>query len=528
MTAFIPGFLFYRRFLHADGDAADIVLSASFVCSVFLISTMAFIAYLTGKPTAVTNTFLYLLTLWALAWTKTRVAGRWLAALATFLLFAVVSLQLLKLMPSYQAAYTLDWSLYYPNTTLYLGGIQPSWVTEAVQFEYLAKRTPFFTLFNAFYLTFTGRSYAAYQVISLALNAMAMLSVLGLTARFFGARAARIALAMLPFTPLMFFAVVVPTPKFLAAFCFLTALAAYARIRSQAFAPAHRRDRWLCTLAAVTAYMCHPSAAVYLLVIVVDQAIVLLRGRRRPPWRAIAGPVAAATVLVAPWFVWAVLAFGSDRVFVPTYTISQQHLTIGEYLSTRVLMLATTAFMPATLFHALVGGGSGGQSWMETFGNPLVRFYWETFLGGMTVSATLCGVVALARRRTLPAELKQMIGWTATGALGTMLVHLLVDPEGHAANVMAPLAVLWFVVLWGTLAGAPRGVRAVAVIGALVEFVVAMRLVYLVASVEPPAFQYLSAESGVLGGAGLVGFCLTLALALAGFWGTGVFSTENG
>ena len=52
----------------------------------------------------------------------------------------------------------------------------------------------------------------------------------------------------------------------------------------------------------------------------------------------------------------------------------------------------------------------------------------------------------------------------------------------------------------------------------LLEFVWALRLVYVVTFPQERAFQYLSGEAGVLQGRGVVWFVVMLAIVAAGYW----------
>ncbi len=373
--------------------------------------------------------------------------------LATFALFALYAVLLLALIPGYNAAGMSDWALYYPNTLVYLRALDPAQLATGLRFEYLAKRTPFFSLIDAFLMAPLGARFVHYQLASVLASTTLFLGAAVLAKRLPGDKEGRFALGLFSVCPLLMAAILIPSPKPLATFFLILAYEHAERLNAGRDA---KREAAFIAAFSAAAFMTHPSMLLYLAVPVCGLAArTLVRGDRRTTLSL----GAAILILAAPWYAWLVGTFGA-RALAPVATLVEKP-TVGSYLWSRAAMALTTAVAPSTV---LASGADG----------PL-RFQWETFLGGFSVFGWLFFIPALRRA---PLKPRPPLLWAACGAALCLAVHLTIDLKGHAANIMLPLAAILFIELAGRAALFPRPARlSLAALMAL-EFALGRGLAY--------------------------------------------------
>jgi hypothetical protein len=471
-ASFLPGYLFYQVFLRREEDDPELVYPLGFGSSLVLIALLQLVTFLSGGPAAAINTVGYLV-LTAGLFLLARTLKRPLRLppgppLALFALYVAIGMLLLLLLPSYRAMYMADWRLYFPNVAFYLRLAPVHLFSEGIPTEYLVRRTPFYSLACSFFIAFTGMTYPAFQMVSLCFNALIFWAVRLIARQVYGPRAAAWTLLLLPLAPIITNRVGIPTPKPLVVFYILLTFVLYRSVRDQPGGD-DAPGRFRLGLIVVASFMVHPMALFYLLWLVVDQLYGRLRHGRALNWRAAGAIVALALVLMVPWYGWALRTLGVKKVLTPTYGISETKLTIDRYIETRGTMLASSLLCSQPFFVKAVGylrkdmdHEIGWPGFVRIFGNPLLRNYHETFLGGFTYLGAVFLLVALCRARWRSSpDLWQLLAWAGLGAGTCLAVHLLVDLKGLAFNIMGPLVALLFVVMGGSTFELPSAARLV-------------------------------------------------------------------
>jgi len=485
VTCFLPGYLLYAAFLREECDTAETQYAIAFALSIPVVATIHFVTFVTGRNEPLTNGILYVLVVGALyLGARARRADLALPSAGPAILFALFSLYctlLLTITPAYAAAYMYDWGLYYPNMFFYLRQVDPSVFSEGIPMEYLVRRTPFFSLVNAFFLAFSGNTYAAFQAVSTFLNSLIFWAVLVTADRFCGRKTAKLALLLLPVVPIIICRIPIPTPKPVSAYLLLLTFVTYHRLRSRKPGESAGPAPALVAILAVTSYMVHPMSLLYLAWLGLDYLWLATRKRVAPEPRLIAWGVAALLLLVVPWFAWALARFGIERVLVPSYTISENPLPPLTYVSSRITILAATCLVPEPLTHAMLYSAqrAPGVTRLVYWGHPLLRTYLETFLGGFTFTGAAFLVISWLRTRKPAREgMRALLSWAALGAATCLAVHFLVDLKGLAFNIMAPLVVLFLVFLCHQAVQMPRRFLHAMASLVLCEYVFVRFLVY--------------------------------------------------
>jgi hypothetical protein len=358
------------------------------------------------------------------------------------------------LVPSYRTAYMGDWALYYPNAFAYLREVGLDHFREGIRMEYLVRRTPFFSLCCSFFAGFTGLRYASFQMASTVVNSLLFWGILAVGHACGGARVRRCTLFVLPLLPMIIGRISMPTPKPLAAMLiFATILAQFHGRRN-----AGCRSVILTASLAATAYMTHPMALFYLVL----PGLIWLRDRLREKQ---AGPslaigTAAASVLILPWFAWAIGELGIQRVLVPSYTISETRLPVWQYFLTRI-SIVLTCIVPYPLLHVLrrfcVDALSPQLRW-HAIGTAVLRMYYDTIPAGLGLFAAAYGLGRCARGGlpTISREGRQLWCFALAGSGLCLIAHIIPDHKGLAFTVFTPLVILSVSLLAACLQHAPR------------------------------------------------------------------------
>jgi hypothetical protein len=536
LVTYLPGRLILmnlpdstRRSLVDERTAAPVGWALSYL----LISTLQLAATWIGQSPGVSNSVLYVGVVTVL-WVRTRFRGGAdipsHPAAVSFALFVVYLLTLLLLVPSYETASSKDWLFYYPNTFVLLGREPAARFVEGIKLEYLMKRTPEMSLFGSFFVSLMGQSYDRFQVACLLPNAWVFWVIHLFSIRWFGRRAAILSMSLLAVAPAMLRGCTTAEPKFIAAFFILLSAYYYLLVREKNEPGKDMPRAVLAGVLAVAAFMCHPSMLFYSVGIVADQAYLFWRGRRvqvRGFWAGICG---ATAVLVVPWYAWLVSTFGWQLPFRPTSTLAQPlRLSLGEYALTRSKMMITTLLAPAALskklWHAFVGlppSGGNPTDPLRAWGNHILRFYDQTYLGGMTlavgVTLLLIGWTARPRGPARPGRSAAYL-WMTLGAISCFLVHLSnVDNQGHATNLTAPLFILVLCYAGHVLSWLPAWADKLVLSVAMTEVVLNRSLIYFITRDQNKlglVYVYESTRSWLAGPGLLAPALLAAALLLA-------------
>lgn len=407
----------------AEPDAVGFLSMAG---SLAIVAAIQLATFLSGGPPGVTAAALLALVVVMLA-ARTAAAGDgWLEVrgLGAFIAAATWYALLVSMVPSYDTGFTSDWRLYFPGARMFLGLEPIDSFASGVRLEYLVKRTPVMTLGGALVMSLAGASYAVFQLACTVQNLLAWWGVRLVAGRLYGPAARRISGLLVLVGPAFLRQVGVPEPKMAAAACAVAALLAYARaVRTDC-----PRQGALAGALAVLAFVIHPATLLYTMWIGLHQ---LTRRRWVPDlwWAA-----ALAALVSAPWFMWTVSRFGFRALVEPARTVSQPvPMTAGEWATTRLGMLVTTIVAPLTPASPLDG-------------DSVLRFYDQTFLGGLTATIGVLAIWGVTRRRRdARAPLRAFVrNALLAGALACFAVHVgYLDYKGHATNVVAPLFLLF-------------------------------------------------------------------------------------
>lgn len=85
---------------------------------------------------------------------------------------------------------------------------------------------------------------------------------------------------------------------------------------------------------------------------------------------------------------------------------------------------------------------------IRIMGNVILRFYWDSFFGGFTITASiflLYTIVKYGTNQNSNHKLNICFRYALIGGLLSLFSHLLVDFKGQASNIMAPLVVIVYV-----------------------------------------------------------------------------------
>ncbi|MFC1706415.1 DUF6541 family protein [Planctomycetota bacterium] len=498
--SFLPGFLATRLIFKGREEPEELIAATSFGLSLIAIASIQFVAFLTQGNPVLWDLGLYggLVALLAAVVHRKRAWGGLRVSRATwgFLAFSLYCLLAQFLTPSYNAAGTADWVLYYPNAQVYLGQVGTEAFATDNRLEYLVYRTPYFSLLCSFHLAILGQSYPVMQIVCTGVTSWFYWIVLHLVRRFGSERAAPLALVLLPIMPMFMRQVGMPVPKLLGACLLMLAFLHYFRLLRDAREGGRRI--WgsvLFAVFSVGAFMTHASMLFYLVWLAPYQVLLGIRERSWRPGLSASCMLGIAILLLAvPWYVWAVGTYGADVTFSAPESMRHGYSTLRAYLLSRVEMAVTTAVAPISLLSLI---GSGDWSWLcwsevvDRFANVLLRFYWETFLGGFTVSWAILFAVSLwTQRKESWPQLTRLLALTGLGGLTCLVVLVAADLQGHAFNLMAPLAIVLYIRLCCSASGLRPAVLLPFLVLGTVEYLLVRRLEYAVYLWDAGRFPY--------------------------------------
>jgi len=274
----LPGYLLYWNFFQSESEAKETILGICLALSLPVLATIHFITFAFHLPVRISNIGLYAAIV-LLCFIRIKVKGLKAPSVINpvsllFVLYSLYCVLQLAILPNYFLAYNYDWKLYYPNVLVYLHNLNIGNFLSGLPFEYLVKRTPFFSLTNSFYLSFFESSYANYQVTCTFLNSFIFWGFYFVAKQFFNKKTQHAVLMLLPLIPIVTARVNFPIPKALAFFLILISLVFYFRLRTSTDALENKRSALLCFITSITAFMVHPLSLLYVAWIFVDQMVL--------------------------------------------------------------------------------------------------------------------------------------------------------------------------------------------------------------------------------------------------------------
>ncbi|HEU5180461.1 MAG TPA: glycosyltransferase family 39 protein [Candidatus Polarisedimenticolia bacterium] len=550
LVTWLPGRLMMRNLTVSvrrelvDEDTAQ---PLGWALSYLLIATIQLATTWIGTTPILTNSVLYVASV-AILWLGARRRGAAPIpaggpAAVGFALFVTYLLTLLLFLPSYQTAFSSDWRLYYPNTFAYLGQKPLSSYAAGVPLEYLAKRTPEMSLYGSFFVSLLGQSYDRFQIACLLPNAWVFWVVYLFAMRLFGRRAAVSALLILPLSPAILRTATIPEPKFVGAF-FVLLSAYYYLLAREDTEPARSAHRGAVSGGlAVAAFMCHPSMFFYSLWVGADQILLLWRRRKLLLRPFLLGAGASALFLAAPWYLWLLRSFGGRTAFTPTAALAQPlPLSFGECVVTRLKMVVTTLAAPSYLVKKLLHDSPFPPDYstaalaehLRAWGNLVLRFYDQTFLGGMTVAVGLT-LLLFGWSPPFPGSVRpgRAVVFAGLGlGAGACFFALLsrVDNEGNATNMLSPLFLLVLCYAGCVLSRLPAWGARLVLAAAVLEMIADRMLIFFIThDMDKRDLDYLYewTRSRFAGPAILAPILLAAILLLAYCWSVQRIASER-
>ncbi len=486
-TLLIPGYLVYACMCSGRSGSRLETLAYSYALGVPIIASIHFLSFLTGLSLVGMNMLgwfgVVAVAGAVLIQKKIPLPGISVADLKLHLLFAFYCLGLVIILPQYNVAEIFDWTLYFPNVDLYLHERSIEAYDSALTIEYLFRRTPFYSLICSFYLSFTGSTFPLYQVISVALNSLLFWAVYLVAVDYFNKKTVILTLVMLPLIPILTFNMGVPTPRPALTFLILMSWVAYLEYRKN-IAEGGWKQASLLGVFIVTSGMYHPSALFYLIWIFGDQFYLILTKKQRLPWKLLIACLVSAGILILPWMSWGVFVRGIEAVLTPTYSISEEKMSLGRYLSSRFSILATTIFMPVTQsLGQVLFKGEALQTFMNHsahWGNFFLRANMQTIFGGMTYLGSLTMLACWFFYGKIKSSVASgiLLRFLFLGAGLCLWIHILVDDKGLAFVILAPLVTVLFIYFCSRVALGPVWVQVGLVMLTGMEFLYHRYLCY--------------------------------------------------
>jgi Dolichyl-phosphate-mannose-protein mannosyltransferase len=342
----------------------------------------------------------------------------------------------------------------------------------------LPARPPLANVLAAAFMGMTRVDYAHYQVVTAALCSLAYLPVGLLASRFGGARAARVAAAILMVNPLFVQNATYPWTKLQAAFFILAAL--YFFLRARDGDEASPRSAVLCAVFLGGGIVTHYSAGPYAAVLA---AAWLAAGWRRG-WgggfaRTTALAALAAALVLAPWFLWSGAEFGWRATLLSNTSVSMGRLP-GNPLVKMALNLRDTLVPPQ------LRGFQGALFRQSSPWGALRDQFFLVYQLNLLLALGVVGWAATTReawRAARAATAGERAFW-ALALAGIIVVSLAAygdrDHYGIAHICLQSVVLLALAFLASRWGGLGRGWRAALVIGWTVDFCLGIALQFAV------------------------------------------------
>jgi hypothetical protein len=229
----------------------------------------------------------------------------WLYPLIGFWL-TLVGIQLC--IPLYSGAgWFGDWWYHYDIARVYLG----KQATDTIYFGYtVTSRTPLFNLFASYYLELFGDQFSTYQLIS-TLPAIFLLTTIPLLIR---SKQVTLAMTLVALNPYINNVTIFPWPKTLTTLYVIAGIYFYLDLRKQTSPNFLTQSALCCGMSLGLGILSHPSALIYVGVIVVDN-IWLNRRSLINLFSQLGFPLLIAFAVLLPWVLWGISEYGVTKFF---------------------------------------------------------------------------------------------------------------------------------------------------------------------------------------------------------------------
>lgn len=229
----------------------------------------------------------------------------WLYPLIGFWL-TLVGIQLF--IPLYSGAgWFGDWWFHYDIARVYLG----KQATDTIYFGYtVTSRTPLFNLCASYYLELLGDGFSTYQLISI-LPGVFLLTTIPLLIR---SKQVTLAMTLVVLNPYINNVIIFPWPKTLTTLYVIAGIYFYLDLRKQTSPNFFNQKALCCGMSLGLAMLSHPSALIYVGVIVVDN-IWLNRRSFTTLFSQLGFPLLIAFAVLLPWVLWGISEYGITKFF---------------------------------------------------------------------------------------------------------------------------------------------------------------------------------------------------------------------
>ena len=229
----------------------------------------------------------------------------WLYPLIGFWL-TLVGIQLC--IPLYSGAgWFGDWWYHYDIARVYLG----KQATDTIYFGYtVTSRTPLFNLFASYYLEVFGDQFSTYQLIS-TLPTIFLLTTIPL---LIPSKQVTLAMTLVALNPYINNVTIFPWPKILTTLYLVAGIYFYLDVRKKTSPSFLSQSALYCGMSLGLAILSHPSALIYVGVIVLDN-IWLNRRSFTNLFNQLGFPLFIAFTVLVPWVLWGISEYGITKFF---------------------------------------------------------------------------------------------------------------------------------------------------------------------------------------------------------------------
>jgi hypothetical protein len=400
--------------------------------------------------------------------------------LAAFGLLFLWTFALLSLVRHYSGdGWAGDWLEHYERTLFFLG--VPPTHDLFIELYRLPARPPMMNLVTAHFLAQVGKDYGLFQIVSSFLNLLIVFPcflVAGILARRASRRVALTA-CLLATCPMLIQNVTYPWTKLFAGFYAI--LGIYLHLRGWRKADPARVTLAFVSLA--TGCLVHYSVGPYVTFLAAHYLIVVFPRRRRR-WRELAGLSVASGAVLATWFGWSLATYGPAATFASNTSVAQSSKLSADANIRKIGTNLVNTIVPEPF-------RSEARRVMETLFHQddprgFVRDYTFVLYQENLVVAMGCvgGILVLyllfrSARSASPAVRRDRAFWYPLAAtvlvLGIATVGSKLD-LGLAHVCLQPIVLIGVVFAATALPSLPRRVQAIALAGALVDFLVGILL----------------------------------------------------
>jgi hypothetical protein len=395
------------------------------------------------------------------------------AQLKTYLVLYIVAFCMLAMIRHYSGGiWAGDWLEHYQRTIFFLNH-QPASQLFLDQYT-LPARPPMMNVLAAAYLAQIGEhSFAAYQLIFLLLNLLVVMPCVLLLPMLAAERIRAGAIAVLIFllatNPMLLQNVTYTWTKLFTAFYMLLALRFYLRGWRK-----NDSTRIIAAFVALAiAMLVHYSAGPYIVVIGLHYVLQFFR-RREKRWGELVVSLLAGVIVLLPWVAWSMHTYGVHETVASNTSVTD----VAAAKETSLARISANIYDTIIPIQWRVPESSWlnftQQRRLGFLRDYMFSLYQHNILLGMgilggVVIAVMVGQVLVGRQ--LPHRLVLFWRWFVLGAviLGIAVVGMRVE-IGVAQACLPALMLLGLTFLaarWGRL---NRGVRAIVIVAALVDF----------------------------------------------------------